>query len=75
MLFGVKGRCLSQVKMYDWIASADSMAFDYSARVKARENRISNTITHRSDEMSSRMRAAAAQIKPSAGDQFRLSFA
>jgi hypothetical protein len=61
--------------MYDWIAGADSMAFDYGARVKARENRISNTIAHRSEEMTSWMRTAAARIEPSAGDQFRLAFA
>jgi hypothetical protein len=74
-LFGVKGRCLSHVKMYDWIAGADSMAFDFGARVKAREKGISNTVGHRSEEMTCWMRAAAARIEPSAGDQFRLSFA
>jgi hypothetical protein len=51
------------------------MAFDFGARVKAREKGISNTVGHRSEEMTCWMRAAAARIEPSAGDQFRLAFA
>ena len=73
-LFGVKGSALSQVKMYPWIASADSMAYDFGARVKAREARKSNTLAHRADEMTKWMKAAACRIRPTAGDQFRLMF-
>src|SRR5262249_2975053 len=40
------------------------MAADYGARVKARKQRISNTIEHRSQEMTRWMAAAAARIKP-----------
>lgn len=72
-LFGVKGSCLDDLKMMDFIASADSMAYDVSARVKAREKSISNTIKHRSSEMSRWMCSANARLKPAAGDQFRLS--
>lgn len=73
-LFGVKGAALSQVKMYPWIASADSMAYDFGARVKARQARTSNTLAHRACEMTRWMQAAASRIRPSTGDQFRLSF-
>lgn len=46
-LFGVKGQALERVKMYDWVASVDSMAADFAARVKARKAGVSNTIAHR----------------------------
>ncbi|MFL9886852.1 hypothetical protein PQR66_27685 [Paraburkholderia agricolaris] len=74
-LFGVKGPCLSEIKMYDWIASADSMAFDFSARVKARQRGISNSVAHRSAEMSRWMDGALDRAAPAAGDQFRLPLA
>jgi hypothetical protein len=74
-LFGVKGPCLSEIKMYNWIASADSMGFDFSARVKARQRGISNTIGHRSEEMSRWMTTATHRASPAAGDQFRLTLA
>jgi len=74
-LFGVKGAALEQVKMMPWIASADSMAYDFGARINARKAGVSNTIEHRSREMSAWMSAAARRMKPAAGDQFRLSFA
>ncbi|MBG6083038.1 deazapurine DNA modification protein DpdA family protein [Rubrivivax gelatinosus] len=74
-LFGVKGAALDDLKMHKWIASADSMAFDMSARVKAREAGKSNTIEHRSQEMSRWMAAATTRMRPKVGDQFRLSFA
>ncbi|WP_425952942.1 DUF7221 family queuine tRNA-ribosyltransferase-like protein [Ralstonia pseudosolanacearum] len=73
-LFGVKGAALSEVKMLDWVASADSMAYDFGARIKARESGISNSIAHRSGEMSRWMAAAANRMKPAAGDQLRLGF-
>ena len=75
MLFGVKGPCLDRIKMYDWIASADSMGFDFGARVKARQAGISNTIAHRSAEMTRWMQNAQRRAKPAAGDQFRLPLA
>jgi hypothetical protein len=72
-LFGVKGRCLDQVKLYNWIAGADSMAFDFGARVKARERGIPNTVKHWSEEMTYWMKAAASRLQPRAGDQFRFT--
>lgn len=71
-LFGVKGACLSELKMQDFVASADSMAYDFGARVKAHRSGHSNTIEHRSAEMTRWMLAAAQRIKPPFGDQYRL---
>lgn len=73
-LFGVKGPCLDELKMYDWIASADSMAYDFGARQSALKAGISNTIANRSEAMSKWMTKAAQRLTPSAGDQFRLKF-
>ncbi len=71
-LFGVKGGCLSELKMLDFVASADSMAYDFGARVKAHRAGRSNTVAHRTAEMTRWMSAAAQRIKPAFGDQFRL---
>lgn len=71
-MFGVKGSALSQLKMLPFIGSADSMAYDFSARVKARTSGISNSIEHRSEVMSNWMKKAASRIAPAAGDQYRL---
>lgn len=71
-MFGVKGSVLSNLKMLDWVGSVDSMAYDYGARVKAHKAGHSNTMAHRSKEMTDWMSAAARRIQPAAGDQFRL---
>jgi len=71
-MFGVKGACLSDLKMLDWIASADSMAYDMGARMKALKSGHSNSMVHRSSEMTQWMKAAGDRIRPAAGDQFRL---
>lgn len=73
-LFGVKGNALSSFKMIDYVASADSMAYDFGARVKARKGGASNNIANRSAEMSRWMAAARERLQPAAGDQMRLSF-
>ncbi|WP_181920238.1 hypothetical protein [Paraburkholderia sp. BL6669N2] len=73
-LFGVKGQALERVKMYDWVASVDSMAPDFAARVKARQAGTSNTIAHRAAEMDRWMRSASRRAAPAVGDQFRLAF-
>lgn len=72
-LFGVKGAALSELKMLDWVNSTDSMAYDFGARIKAHRGGFSNTIQHRSHEMTRWMSAAIEKSKPSIGDQFRLS--
>lgn len=73
-LFGVKGQALERVKMYDWVASVDSMAPDFAARVKARQAGTPNTIAHRAAEMDRWMSSASRRVAPRSGDQFRLSF-
>jgi hypothetical protein len=75
MLFGVKGPSLARVKVYDWVASVDSMASDFSARVKARSQGIPNSMRHRCDGMSRWMAAAAERARPRVGDQLRLRLA
>ncbi|MEW6343010.1 MAG: hypothetical protein AB1704_20305 [Pseudomonadota bacterium] len=73
-LFGVKGAALDRVKMYPFVASCDSMAFDYGARRRAHQAGVSNTMEHRAASMSNWMQAATARMEPQAGDQFRLAF-
>lgn len=60
-LFGVKGPLLSQLRDLPWIASVDSMAFDFSARMNARKAARSNTMEGRCQEMSRWMGAARAR--------------
>ena len=74
-LFGVKGASLSEVKMLDWVASADSMAYDFGARIKARQSGLSNTTAHRSSEMSRWMMTARSRMSAQPGDQLRLPLA
>lgn len=73
-LFGVKGQALERVKMYEWVAGVDSMAFDFSARVAARKTGHSNTIAHRAIQMDRWMASATRRAVPASGDQFRLTF-
>lgn len=72
-LFGVKGACLNEIRTMDWIASADSMAYDYGARIQAYRTGVSNTYDHRSKAMSTWMSKAAQMMKPTPGDQLRLN--
>lgn len=71
-LFGVKGTCLSEVKKLPWVASVDSMAWDYSARIAARKEKRSNTMEHRSKEMSRWMASAAKRVLPQAQRELSL---
>ncbi|MGF6440291.1 DUF7221 family queuine tRNA-ribosyltransferase-like protein [Paraburkholderia youngii] len=74
-LFGVKGAALKRIKMYShMVASADSMAWDFSARQEAFQQGISNDMAHRAGKMDAWMANAIDQMKPKAGDQFRLAF-
>lgn len=73
-LFGIKGPALDRVKMYPFVASCDSMAWDYSAREDAYRLGISNTMKHRAGKMDSWMNAAKERMRPKPGDQFRLAF-
>jgi hypothetical protein len=74
-LFGVKGECLSEVKDMPWIASADSMAYDFNSRVVARRAGVSNTMDLRAAEMSRWMAQAGSRMnggRAPAGDQLQL---
>ena len=61
-LFGVKGTCLDSVKRMPFIASADSMAYDFGARMRAVKAGKSNTLENRCAEMTRWMSAAAQRI-------------
>lgn len=69
-LFGVKGEALKSVGAMPWIASADSMAYDFGARVKAHRSGISNTVAHRCAEMDQWMSAALRRIGASNDQRF-----
>lgn len=73
-MFGVKGTVLSHLKQLPWVASADSMAYDVTARRKAFEGGYSNTVKHRAGAMSDWMESAASRMRPAVGDQHRLPF-
>ncbi len=63
-LFGVKGAALSRLQHMPWIASADSMAYDFGARIDARSAGIRNSIEHRRQAMSRWMTLAELRKKP-----------
>lgn len=73
-LFGVKGSALKKVKMLPFVASCDSMAYDFGARIEARERGISNNMEHRTTVMTRWMDTAGEMMRAKAGDQFRLDF-
>lgn len=66
-LFGVKGRALSEVTKLPWVASADSMAYDFSARVQARDSRQSCDMALRRAHMTRWMNGAARAAESAAG--------
>lgn len=71
-LFGVKGACLSTLKLDAKVGSCDSMSYDIAARIKAHKGGFSNSVELRTTEMSEWMRKAADKLLPASGDQFRL---
>lgn len=62
-LFGVKGACLKEIKSMEWIGSADSMAYDYGARIQAYKAGISNTYYHRAKVMTDWMTKAKQMMQ------------
>jgi hypothetical protein len=72
--FGVKGAALRHLKMMPSVASYDSMAFDFGARIAAREERVPNTMARRTTAMTQWAAKARLSLAPCAGDQFRLAF-
>lgn len=73
-LFGVKGAALDRIKMYPFVASCDSMAWDYGARKDAFHQGLPNTMEHRASKMDDWMTTALERMRPKSGDQFRLAF-
>lgn len=63
-LFGVKGPALATLAAREWIASADSMAYDVQARRRAWHEQRSNTVGRRAAEMSRWMARAAGAMTP-----------
>lgn len=64
-LFGVKNQALNEIPKMDFIASSDSMAWDYSARVKAHRTGVTNSMDRRKTEMSAWMASAMSRISAS----------
>lgn len=65
-LFGVKNLALDRIPQMNFIASSDSMAWDFGSRVKAHKAGVSNSMERRTKEMSEWMGAAMARISASA---------
>jgi hypothetical protein len=64
-LFGVKNQALSEIPKMDFIASSDSMAWDFGSRVKAHKAGVSHSMERRTKEMSEWMSAAMARVSSS----------
>lgn len=73
-LFGVKGASIAHLKMHRWIASVDSMAYDEGARRQAWQGGFSNTVRHRTAEMTRWMSHANERTRIVQGDQHHLPF-
>lgn len=65
-VFGAKNFALNEIPKLEFVASSDSMAWDYSARVKAHKHGVSNSMERRSTEMTSWMQAAMARVSSAA---------
>jgi hypothetical protein len=63
--YGVKGQALTDLSQMDFVASADSLAWDFSARMSACKAGVSNTMERRKSGMSEWMHSALARISPS----------
>jgi len=63
--FGIKNASLNEVPKMGFVASSDSMAWDFNSRVKAHRLGISNTMDRRSIEMSKWMSDAMARVSSS----------
>jgi hypothetical protein len=74
-LFGVKGTALDHLHALDYVESVDSMAWDLSSRIKAHQNRVSNTLNHRTKEMDTWMGKAHGRLASANHDRSRLALA
>lgn len=65
-LFGVKNQALNEISKMGFIASSDSMAYDFNSRVKAHKAGTSNSMERRTAEMSAWMSNAMSRVAASA---------
>ena len=63
--FGVKNLALNELPKMGFIASSDSMAWDFNSRVKAHKQGASNTMSRRTNEMTAWMQSAMARVAAS----------
>lgn len=68
-LFGVKGAGLARFKNISWVASADSMAYDFTERTNAYRRGDSNTMEGRTQAMTRWMGKAGNAMKSGGGVQ------
>lgn len=64
--FGVKNQALNEISKMGFVASSDSMAYDFNSRVKAHKTGVSNSMQRRTSEMSSWMASAMSRVSASA---------
>lgn len=64
-VFGGKGTALNYLSQMDFVASSDSMAFDFSSRMNARKAGVPNTMERRKSGMDEWMASASQRINPS----------
>lgn len=64
--FGVKNVALNELPKLEFVASSDSMAWDFNSRVKAHKLGVSNSMARRSNEMTAWMQSAMARVAASA---------
>ena len=61
-VFGAKGAALTHLSQMDFVASSDSMAFDFSCRMNARKAGVPNTMERRKSGMDEWMSSAFRRI-------------
>lgn len=61
-VFGAKNLALDHLPNLGFVASSDSMAWDFGSRVKAHKLKVSNTMERRTREMSDWMSAAMKRV-------------
>lgn len=69
-LFGVKGEAMAELRHFPFVASVDSMAWDFTARVEARKAGRSNTMAHRVSHLENWRNRQLARAEMSPPDLF-----
>jgi len=71
-LFGVKSHALSHLGKHPRLASVDSQAWDFQARIDARRNGVSNTLAHRAKALGTWYGRQLERLEAAAAVQARL---